>query len=105
MTLIQIPVAAGFLRKGGRARVEDRTFNCKKPGDFLRIKPRLLLLKPPHSPVQKTPPTQEDHRAHFYEDYRKVADEYDKEFLKKHDEDLNTTLIFVCSARVLIDTY
>ena len=39
--------------------------------------------------------TKDDHRARFYEEYRKVAEEYDKEFLKKHDEDLNTTLIFV----------
>lgn len=38
---------------------------------------------------------QEDHGARFYEVYRKVAEEYDKEFLKKYDEDLNTTLIFV----------
>lgn len=49
------------------------------------------------SSKQDTMPTQEDHRARFYDDYRKVAEEYDKEFLKKHDEDLNTTLIFVSS--------
>jgi hypothetical protein len=42
-------------------------------------------------------PIQEDHQAQFYKVYRKVAEEYDKEFLKKHDEDLNTTLIFVSS--------
>jgi len=42
----------------------------------------------------------EDPRARFYEDYRKVAEDYDKEFMKKCDEDLNTTLIFVCRARV-----
>jgi len=36
-----------------------------------------------------------DYRAEFYEHYRKEADEYDKEFMKRHDEDLNTTLIFV----------
>ena len=40
-------------------------------------------------------PAQEDYKARFYEDYRKVAEEYDEEFLKKYDEDLNTTLIFV----------
>jgi len=34
-------------------------------------------------------------RARFYEDYRKVAEGYDKEFVKRYDEDLNTTLIFV----------
>ena len=44
---------------------------------------------------------QEDCRARFYEDYHKVAEEYDKEFLKKHDEDLNTTLLFVSSTRGL----
>jgi len=39
--------------------------------------------------------TQGDHRARFFEDYRKEADEYDRDFMKKYDEDLNTTLIFV----------
>ncbi|KAF9791149.1 hypothetical protein BJ322DRAFT_429637 [Thelephora terrestris] len=40
--------------------------------------------------------TQEDHRAGFYQHYRKAAEEYDKEFIfmKERDEDLNTTLIF-----------
>jgi hypothetical protein len=41
---------------------------------------------------------QEDYRAQFYKKYRKQAEECDKEFLKKYDEDLNTTLIFVSSA-------
>ena len=41
-------------------------------------------------------PPQEDVRAQFYTHYHKEAEEYDKEFIKKHDEDLNTTLIFVC---------
>ena len=43
--------------------------------------------------------TQEEHRVRFYADYRKEAEEYDKEFMKKYDEDLNTTLIFVSSTR------
>jgi hypothetical protein len=47
------------------------------------------------SPKQDTALPQEDHQARFYEHYRKVADEYDKEFLKRHEEDLDTTLIFV----------
>jgi hypothetical protein len=42
--------------------------------------------------------TQEDHRSRFYEHYRKEAEEYDREFMKKYDEDLNTTLIFVSLA-------
>ena len=45
-------------------------------------------------------PTHEDHRARFYEDYHKVAEEYDKQFLKKHGGDLDTTLIFVSSCGV-----
>ena len=44
-------------------------------------------------------PPQEDVRAQFYTHYHKEAEEYDKEFVKKHDEDLNTTLIFVCRMR------
>ena len=38
---------------------------------------------------------QEDCRARFFEDYRREAEEYDKEFIKKYDDYLNTTLIFV----------
>lgn len=45
------------------------------------------------------PTDQDDHQVRFYEVYRKVAEEYDKEFLKKYDEDLNTTLVFVSSAQ------
>ena len=53
-----------------------------------------------YSSEQDAAPAQGGHRARFYRDYRKVAAEYDKEFLKKNDEDLNTTLIFVsCSHR------
>ena len=40
-------------------------------------------------------PTEEDYRAKFYELYRHEAEEYDREFIKRYDEDLNTTLIFV----------
>ena len=52
-------------------------------------------------------PSFEDLRAKFYEHYRKEAEEYDNDFMKKYDEDLNTTLIFVCcpcflGAQVLI---
>jgi hypothetical protein len=55
-----------------------------------------MLLRVSCSRKQDIPSTdQEDHGARFYEVYRKVAEEYDKEFLKKYDEDLNTTLIFV----------
>ncbi|KAF9647585.1 hypothetical protein BDM02DRAFT_2634490 [Thelephora ganbajun] len=43
---------------------------------------------------QDLPSTREDYQAGFYELYRHEAEEYDREFVKKYDEDLNTTLIF-----------
>jgi hypothetical protein len=67
-------------------------------GGRVGLTPRLAIgisLRSPYSQKQGAPPMQEDHQARFYVDYRKVADEYDKEFLQKYDEDLNTTLIFV----------
>ena len=36
-----------------------------------------------------------DPRVDFYTMYRREAEEYDKEFVKKFDEDLNTVSIFV----------
>ena len=51
-------------------------------------------------------PSFEDLRIKFYEHYRKEAEEYDKDFMKKYDEDLNTTLIFVrcprCSGALVL---
>ena len=61
----------------------------------MRAKP---LLTPLRSLKQGVLPTNEGHRVQFYDNYRKVAEEYDKEFVKQHDEDLNTTLIFVSLA-------
>jgi hypothetical protein len=45
------------------------------------------------------PSIQEDPRSRFYKHYRKEAADYDWEFMEKYGEDLNTTLIFVSSAR------
>jgi hypothetical protein len=41
------------------------------------------------------PSTQGDYRSRFYEMYRHEAEEYDRDFIKKYEEDLDTTLIFV----------
>jgi len=49
----------------------------------------------PHRKEKDWTLAQEDFRAQFYGRYRKEAEDYDKDFMKKHDEDLNTTLIFV----------
>ena len=72
-----------------------RSWNRASQMGNLRSRPATMSLRPSRSPKQDAIPTQKAHRPRFYDDYRKVADEYDKEFLKKHDEDLNTTLIFV----------
>ena len=37
----------------------------------------------------------DDARLDFYTTYRKEATEYDTDYVRKYDEDLNTTLIFV----------
>ena len=62
--------------------------------------PTQVSLKSPRSDLD-TLLTKDDHRARFYECYREEAEEYDREFMKKYDEDLNTTLIFVSFCIVL----
>ena len=37
-------------------------------------------------------------RAEFYAKYKQEAEHADKDFQKKYEEDLNTSLIFVCSS-------
>ena len=54
-----------------------------------------LNVKPSCSRKPDPPPTEEDYKTKFYELYRREAEEYDREFIKRYDEDLNTTLIFV----------
>ena len=54
--------------------------------------------------MQDPSPDQKSNEARFYDDYRKVAEEYDKEFQKKYDEDLNTTLIFVSPPEAFLNT-
>ena len=39
--------------------------------------------------------TSSNPRVEFYDKFQREADDYDHDFMKKHDEDLNTTLIFV----------
>ena len=56
---------------------------------------RLPLPDSPHRKEEAPEPPQEDVRAEFNTHYQKEAQEYDKEFVKKHDDDLNTTLMFV----------
>ena len=55
--------------------------------------PRRMSLRPFYSDDLLL--VQEDHEARFYAEYGKVAEEYDREYLEKYEEDLNTTLLFV----------
>ena len=41
-------------------------------------------------------------RGEFYDKFKREADEYDRDFMKKYEEDLNTTLIFVSALRPCI---
>jgi len=61
----------------------------------LHLMTRHTLVEIPCSQGEVSVPAVKDPRADFYKIYRKEAEEYDKEFIKKYDEDLNTTLIFV----------
>ena len=51
----------------------------------------------PHNSKLGVSSIQVDDQTQLFEDYRKGAEEYDREFMKKYNEDLNTTLIFVSS--------
>ena len=87
-----------LLRNGERkakvgGRVFDNPWMC-----MFSLRSMRISLMPSHSKEQDTIPAQEDLKARFYETYREVAKEYDGEFIKKYDEDLNTTLIYVSTA-------
>jgi len=79
---------------GRRKEVWDRTSDNREMGKFLQYLIRTSL-RPQCNSKREILSTQEDHRARFFECYRQEAEEYDREFMKKYDEDLNTTLIFV----------
>ena len=60
--------------------------------------PRVLLTGPSLQEALRTflqPIKTNDHRLDFYTMYKREATEYDTDYVKKYDEDLNTTLIFV----------
>ena len=84
------------LRKGKRERRGRGTerSTAASQASFVCIRPKFRS-DPSCSREQDIASIQEDHQTKFYKEYHKVAEEYDKEFLKKYDEDLNTTLIFV----------
>jgi len=65
---------------------------------------RLITASPPitshrslHSALKEffEPLRTNDSRADFFAVYRKESDEFDRDYTRKYDEDLNTSLIFV----------
>ena len=68
--------------------------------EFFLCPTRGSLRFPGRKKQARLPTDQEGHRTKFYESYRKIAGDYDKEFIKRHDDDLTTTLIFVSRAHV-----
>jgi len=61
------------------------------PGQWLTSKPSI------HSALKEffEPLRTNDSRADFFAVYRKESGEFDRDYAKKYDEDLNTSLIFV----------
>jgi len=53
---------------------------------------------PSPSQRQDASPNPVDHRSQLYKHYLEKAEEYDRDFIKKRDEDLNLTLVPVSSA-------
>ena len=66
----------------------------RRMGEFSFV-PDQNVAKTPRNSKQDILSAQEDYQSQFYKHYRREADEYDREFMEKYDEDLNTTLIFV----------
>ena len=52
-----------------------------------------------------TPIKNDDARLDFYTVYKREATEYDTDYVKKYDEDLNTTLIFVRCPLIALTNY
>jgi len=75
----------------------DRTVDNRQIGKILLMSSQNLTKDYLCNSKLDIPSIQADHRTQFFEDYRREAEEYDREFMKKYDEDLNTTLIFVSS--------
>jgi len=47
----------------------------------------------------------EDSRTDFFAVYRRESEEFDRDYAKKYDEDLNTSLIFVSHLIYISDTH
>jgi len=84
----------------------DKTLNTEKPVNidprwFVAKKSQILTTGLTPNSIQEAlrmyfqPIKNEDPQLDFYTIYKREATEYDTEYMKKYNEDLNTTLIFV----------
>ena len=72
-------------------RVQERT-----PGNVLCCEPTILVGTETVHRKKVDPVSKQEHfRIEFYKRYQKEAEGYDKVFMKKYEDDLNNTLIFV----------
>lgn len=94
--------AVGKRTHSGSARsAEVRPFeSCNR---FLRSVPNSLHSL--HSALKEffDPLRTNNSRTDFFTVYRKEADEFDRDYAKKYDEDLNTSLIFVSGPTPIVD--
>ncbi|KAF9780472.1 hypothetical protein BJ322DRAFT_1011907, partial [Thelephora terrestris] len=74
-------------------RAVDKPPNKERLGKFLFFSTKLSRITL-RNRERGALASQDDHEARFYDKYHKVSEEYDKEFLKRYDVDLDTTLIF-----------
>ena len=92
----------GKKRRKGARRAKTTTLRSKLTqsgeSDILRCSDRIPLNGRSFQDALRTffqPIKNEDARLDFYTMYKREATEYDTDYVKKYDEDLNTTLIFV----------
>ena len=77
-------------------RVKEEVSNDQRPSKFFTLTRVSLRLSCSQNQAPSTT-NQDDHQAEFYKHYHEVAAKFDQEFLKKYNDDLDTTLIFVSS--------
>ena len=56
---------------------------------------RMLCLRHCQAFFRSPPGTTSNPAVEFYNKFHRAADDHDRDFIKKYDEDLNSTLIFV----------
>ena len=77
-----------------RGRIREKTFDKNWRGKSLSSSLKIWLTI---SCSGKQGASSTNYEAVFHDNYRKIAEQYDRDFLKKHREELKTTQFFVRS--------